>query len=53
MPNYDDNTQRGNLYITVDVEFPRGTFSDEDEEGMEREREGGGEGKGGREGGRE
>ena len=34
MPNYDDNTRRGNLYITVDVDFPRGTFSDEDKEGV-------------------
>ena len=34
MPNYDDNTRRGNLYITVDVDFPRGSFSDEDKEGL-------------------
>ena len=33
MPNYDDNTRRGSLFITVDVDFPRGTFSDEDKEG--------------------
>ena len=33
MPNYDDNTQRGSLYITIDVNFPRGTFSEEDREG--------------------
>ena len=34
MPNYDDNTARGNLYITIDVDFPRGTFSDDDKEGV-------------------
>lgn len=33
MPNYEDNTRKGNLFITVDVEFPRGTFSNEDREG--------------------
>jgi DnaJ family protein B protein 11 len=33
MPNYDDNTRRGSLFITIDVDFPRGTFSDEDKEG--------------------
>lgn len=35
MPNYEDNTRRGNLYITIDVDFPRGTFSDEDQEGLQ------------------
>ena len=34
MPNYDDNTRRGNLYITIDVDFPRVTFSAEDKEGI-------------------
>lgn len=34
MPNYEDNTRRGNLYITIDVDFPRGIFSDEDKEGL-------------------
>ena len=33
MPNYDDNTRRGSLFITIDVDFPRGTFSEEDKEG--------------------
>ena len=33
MPNYEDNTRKGNLYITVDVDFPRGIFSSEDKEG--------------------
>lgn len=32
MPNYDDNTQRGSLFITIDVDFPRGSFSDEEKE---------------------
>ena len=33
MPNYDNNNIIGTLYITVDVDFPRGSFSDEDKEG--------------------
>ena len=33
MPNYDNNKQRGTLYITVDVKFPRGAFSAEKQEG--------------------
>ena len=33
MPNYDNNKIRGSLYITVDVNFPRGTFSESDSEG--------------------
>ena len=32
MPNYDNNNIRGTLYITIDVDFPRGTFSLEDQE---------------------
>jgi len=34
MPNYDNNQRKGILYITFDVDFPRGTFSDEEKEGM-------------------
>lgn len=34
MPNYDNNLIRGSLYITFDVEFPKGTFSESDREGM-------------------
>ena len=34
MPNYEDNTLRGSLYITIDVDFPRVTFSDDDKEGV-------------------
>jgi len=33
MPNYENNKIRGTLYITVDVKFPRGTFSEQDTEG--------------------
>ena len=33
MPNYENNLKRGNLYITFDVNFPRGTFEDQDKEG--------------------
>ncbi|XP_065886893.1 dnaJ homolog subfamily B member 11-like [Dysidea avara] len=32
MPNYDNNQRKGILYITFDVDFPRGTFSDEEKE---------------------
>ncbi len=34
MPNYDNNKIRGTLYITVDVDFPRRTFSDEEAGGL-------------------
>ena len=34
MPNYDNNLIRGSLYITFDVEFPKGSFSESDREGM-------------------
>jgi len=34
MPNYDNNQRKGILYITFDVDFPRGTFSDEEKEGL-------------------
>ena len=33
MPNYENNLKRGNLYIAFDVNFPRGTFEDQDKEG--------------------
>ena len=33
MPNYDNNNQRGSLYITVEVDFPKKTFSAEEKEG--------------------
>ncbi len=34
MPNYDNNKIRGTLYITFDIDFPRGTFSEADSEGV-------------------
>ena len=33
MPNYESNQIKGNLYITVDVDFPRGVFTESDREG--------------------
>lgn len=33
MPSYDNNLRKGDLYITFDVNFPRGTFSDQDKNG--------------------
>lgn len=33
MPNYDNNLVKGTLYITVDVDFPRGALSDDKKEG--------------------
>ena len=33
MPNYDNNNLRGTLYITVEVDFPKKTFSSEEKEG--------------------
>ena len=34
MPNYDNNLVKGTLFISVDVDFPRGALSDEKKEGM-------------------
>ena len=34
MPNYDNNKVRGTLFITVDVEFPRGTLPEDTREGV-------------------
>lgn len=34
MPNYENNMRKGDLYITFDVDFPRGSFSDQEKEGM-------------------
>ena len=33
MPNYDNNLVKGTLYITVDVDFPRGALSDDKKDG--------------------
>ncbi|VDM27084.1 unnamed protein product [Toxocara canis] len=30
MPSYTDNSQRGILYVTFDVDFPRGEYSPEE-----------------------
>ena len=35
MPNYENNNSRGTLYVSFDVEFPRGELSDEDKQGQE------------------
>lgn len=36
MPNYDDNKQKGVLYVTFDVQFPRGELSAEDKESIKK-----------------
>ena len=33
MPNYDNNNVRGTLYITFDVNFPKGELSTDDKRG--------------------
>ena len=33
MPNYDNNQRKGILYITFNVDFPRGTFSEQEKNG--------------------
>lgn len=33
MPNYENNLIKGNLYITFDVKFPRGTFEEDEKTG--------------------
>jgi len=34
MPNYDNNHVKGDLYITFDVEFPRGGLSDSEKDAL-------------------
>ncbi len=34
MPNYDNNKLKGTLFITIDVEFPRGSLPAETREGV-------------------
>lgn len=34
MPSYDNNNLFGDLFITFDVEFPRGTLDVDEKEGM-------------------
>lgn len=36
MPNYDNNHVKGALYITFDVDFPRGEISEEDKESIKQ-----------------
>ena len=36
MPNYENNNVKGDLFITFDVEFPRGSFEDDEKEGWYR-----------------
>lgn len=33
MPNYENNNSHGSLIITIDVEFPKNTFSEQDKKG--------------------
>lgn len=33
MPNYDNNNLHGYLIITIDVQFPKNDFSEQDQEG--------------------
>ena len=33
MPNYENNNVKGDLYITFDVEFPRGGLEENEKEG--------------------
>ena len=36
MPNYENNNARGTLFITFDVDFPKGELTAEDKEGEMR-----------------
>ena len=33
MPNYENNNVKGSLYITFDIDFPKGELNEEDREG--------------------
>lgn len=33
MPNYENNSVKGSLFVTFDIEFPKGSLSEEDKEG--------------------
>lgn len=33
MPNYDNNNLHGYLIITIDIEFPKTEFTEQDKEG--------------------
>ena len=34
MPNYENNKARGTLFITFDINFPKGELSEEEKKGM-------------------
>ena len=34
MPNYENNNIFGTLFITFDVDFPKGSLSEEEKEGL-------------------
>lgn len=36
MPSYEDNNNRGNMYVTLDVEFPKGELAEEDKLAISR-----------------
>ncbi|XP_031623165.1 dnaJ homolog shv [Contarinia nasturtii] len=36
MPNYENNNQKGVLYITFDVEFPKQEFTEEEKENLQK-----------------
>ncbi|KAI8761350.1 dnaJ subfamily B member 11 [Biomphalaria glabrata] len=36
MPNYENNNVKGSMYITFDIDFPKGGFSEEDKEGIKK-----------------
>lgn len=33
MPNYENNNVKGQLFITFDIDFPKGTLTEEEKEG--------------------
>ena len=33
MPNYENNNVRGQLWITFDIDFPKGSLTEEEKEG--------------------
>ena len=33
MPNYENNNVKGSLFITFDIDFPKGVMSEEDKKG--------------------
>ncbi|KAL5005603.1 hypothetical protein ScPMuIL_016761 [Solemya velum] len=36
MPNYENNNVRGSMFITFDVEFPKGSFNEEQRNGIQK-----------------